>query len=122
MILQEEVRQLERDDRKMRSGLSVMLGLVGLVKPLMGFMCLAVLMGSAGNLCATFITVAGGSGLLGAMGSHENSYDPDGGFCSSTSRSALHRAVMQPLHSVPSAGKDTPRSLCKTAEAGSRKT
>lgn len=61
---------MERDDRKMRSGLSVMLGLVGLVKPLMGFMCLAVLMGSAGNLCATFITVAGGSGLLGAMGSH----------------------------------------------------
>ena len=45
-----------------------MLGLVGLVKPLAGFMCLAVLMGSAGNLCATFITVAGGSGLLGAMG------------------------------------------------------
>ena len=33
---------MERDDRKMRSGLSVMLGLVGLVKPLMGFMCLAV--------------------------------------------------------------------------------
>ena len=62
---------MERDDRKMRSGLSVMLGLVGLVKPLMGFMCLAVLMGSAGNLCATFITVAGGSGLLGAMGSHD---------------------------------------------------
>lgn len=61
---------MERDDRKMRSGLSVMLGLVGLVKPLMGFMCLAVLMGSAGNLCATFITVAGGSGLLGTMGSH----------------------------------------------------
>ena len=71
MILQKEVRPLERDDRKMRSGLSVMLGLVGLVKPLMGFMCLAVLMGSAGNLCATFITVAGGSGLLGAMGSHD---------------------------------------------------
>lgn len=62
---------MERDNRKMRSGLSVMLGLVGLVKPLMGFMCLAVLMGSAGNLCATFITVAGGSGLLGAMGSHD---------------------------------------------------
>lgn len=62
---------MERDDRKMRSGFSVMLGLVGLVKPLMGFMCLAVLMGSAGNLCATFITVAGGSGLLGAMGSHD---------------------------------------------------
>lgn len=62
---------MERDDRKMRSGLSVMLGLVGLVKPLMSFMCLAVLMGSAGNLCATFITVAGGSGLLGAMGSHD---------------------------------------------------
>ena len=59
---------MERDGTGMRSGLSVMLGLVGLVKPLAGFMCLAVLMGSAGNLCATFITVAGGSGLLGAMG------------------------------------------------------
>lgn len=39
-----------------------MLGLIGLIKPLLGFMTLAVTMGVIGHLCASFITIFGGSG------------------------------------------------------------
>ncbi len=49
---------------KKRSGLTVMLRLVGLVRPLTGYMCLAVIMGLIGHLCASFITILGGYALL----------------------------------------------------------
>lgn len=49
---------------KKRSGFTVMLHLIGLVKPLMGFMILAVFMGLIGHLCAAFITIFGGYCLL----------------------------------------------------------
>ena len=42
--------------------------LVCLVKPLAGFMLLAVIMGLAGHLCASFITVFGGYAVLGLLG------------------------------------------------------
>ena len=45
---------------KKRTGFQVMLSLIGLVKPLMGFMVLAIAMGLAGHLCAAFLTVLGG--------------------------------------------------------------
>ena len=38
--------------------------LVGLVKPLTGYMCLAITMGLIGHLCAAFITVFGGYAIL----------------------------------------------------------
>jgi ATP-binding cassette subfamily C protein len=53
---------------KTRSGFKVMLGLIGMVKPLLARMCLAILMGCAGNLMATFITVLGAFGLLAVTG------------------------------------------------------
>ena len=49
---------------KKRSKFSVMARLIGLVKPLTGFMILAILMGIIGNLCATFITIFGGYAIL----------------------------------------------------------
>lgn len=49
---------------KKRSGFKVMMRLVGLVKPLTGFMIIAVCMGLIGHLCATFITVFGGYAIL----------------------------------------------------------
>lgn len=52
---------------KRRSGFVVMMRLIGLVKPLTGYMILAILMGLVGHLCATFITVLGGYGLLHLM-------------------------------------------------------
>ena len=47
-----------------RSGFQIMARLVGLVKPLTGYMVLAILMGLIGHLCATFITIVGGQALL----------------------------------------------------------
>ncbi len=50
-----------------RSGFSVMSRLIGLVKPLAGYMVLAVTMGLIGHLCASFITVFGGYAILGVL-------------------------------------------------------
>ena len=47
-----------------RSGFQVMARLVGLVKPLTGYMLLAITMGLIGHLCASFITVFGGFAIL----------------------------------------------------------
>lgn len=54
--------------KKNRSGFAVMAGLIGMIKPMLGIMFLAVIMGCIGNLMATFITVLGGYGLLTATG------------------------------------------------------
>ena len=51
-----------------RSGFQVMARLIGLVKPLAGFMALAILMGLAGHLCAAFITIFGGYAVLSVLG------------------------------------------------------
>lgn len=53
---------------KKRNHWKLMLQLSGLVKPLRGYMALAVLMGLAGHLCATFITVFAGFALLAGLG------------------------------------------------------
>ncbi len=52
---------------KKRSNLNVMFRLSALVKPLAGFMTLAIIMGVIGNLCAAFITVLGGYAILDAL-------------------------------------------------------
>ena len=51
-----------------RSGLTVMTRLVGLVKPLTLYMILAIIMGLAGHLCASLITVFGGFAILNLLG------------------------------------------------------
>ena len=47
-----------------RNGFQIMGRLVGLVKPLTGYMILAVTMGLIGHLCASFITIFGGYAIL----------------------------------------------------------
>lgn len=47
-----------------RSGFSIMTRLIDLVKPLTGYMILAITMGVVGHLCASFITVFGGYVVL----------------------------------------------------------
>lgn len=54
--------------KKNRTSLQVMAGLIGMIRPLLGLMFLAVLMGCAGNLTATFLTIFGGYGMLEAAG------------------------------------------------------
>ena len=50
-----------------RSGFQIMARLVGLVMPLTGYMILAVVMGLIGHLCAAFITVFGGYGIVNVL-------------------------------------------------------
>ena len=52
---------------KRRSGFAVMARLIGLVKPLTGFMVLAIAMGLTGHLLAAFITILGGYAVLGVL-------------------------------------------------------
>lgn len=52
---------------KKRSNFKIMLKLSGLVKPLSGYMVLAILMGLVGNLCATSISVLGGYAILSVL-------------------------------------------------------
>lgn len=49
---------------KKRSNIAICGRLIGLVKPLSGYMLLAILMGLAGHLCAAFITILGGYAVL----------------------------------------------------------
>jgi ATP-binding cassette subfamily C protein len=51
-----------------RNGFQVMGRLIGLVRPLSGYMVLAILMGLVGHLCAGFITIFGGYALLQLLG------------------------------------------------------
>lgn len=53
---------------KKRSNVTVMKKLIHLVKPLTGYMILAILMGLLGHLCASFITIFGAFGILQVLG------------------------------------------------------
>ena len=53
---------------KKRSSINIMARMIKLVKPLSGFMCLAVFLGVCGFLCAEFITIMGGYAMLDILG------------------------------------------------------
>lgn len=53
---------------KRRSDIQVMSRLIGLVKPLTGYMILAITLGLLGHLCATWITIFGGYAVLNVLG------------------------------------------------------
>ena len=52
------------ENNKRRNGIQVMLGLIGLIKPMLGIMILAIIMGCIGNLMAISITILGCMGLM----------------------------------------------------------
>lgn len=53
---------------KSRNGFKVMAKLIGLVKPLTGYMIVAISMGLIGHLCAAFLTIFGGICVLNLLG------------------------------------------------------
>lgn len=53
---------------KRRSGMNIMGQLIGLVRPLLHVMLAAILLGVAGYLCAIFLTVMAGAGILKLAG------------------------------------------------------
>ena len=62
-----------REERKgRRSGIQIMARLIGLVRPLLHIMTGAVLLGFLGYLCAIFLTILAGQGLLKGLG--ENTF------------------------------------------------
>lgn len=65
--MKEQENNIQVQKNKKRSNLKIMLKLAGLVKPLSGYMILAILMGLIGNLCATFIAVLGGYAILDVL-------------------------------------------------------
>ena len=61
------IRKGEKDMKSephRRKGIRIMGGLIGLVKPLLPVMFLAVLLGTLGYICAIFLTILAGYGLL----------------------------------------------------------
>jgi ATP-binding cassette subfamily C protein len=52
---------------KKRSAIGIMARMIKLVRPLAGFMCLAVFLGVCGFLCAGFITIMGGYAMLDVL-------------------------------------------------------
>lgn len=59
---------MDKSTKTRRSGWAIALRLVGLINPMLPVMMAAILMGTAGFLCAIFITVFGGYALLDALG------------------------------------------------------
>lgn len=53
--------------KKRRSGIKIMMKLIGLVKPLLHIMVAAILLGVAGYLCAIFLTILAGQVVLGGL-------------------------------------------------------
>lgn len=56
------------ENNKRRNGIQVMLGLIGLIKPMLGIMILAIIMGCIGNFMAISITILGCMGLMEVAG------------------------------------------------------
>lgn len=54
-----------------RSGIKIMLNLIGLIKPLIYIMIIAIIMGVLGFLCSIFIPIFGGFAILEAIGYEE---------------------------------------------------
>lgn len=56
------------NNKKRRSAVKIIAGLIGLIKPMIIFMLFAVILGIAGFLCAIFIPVFGSIGALNSIG------------------------------------------------------
>lgn len=62
------MRENNKGTRKRRSGIRIMGQLIGLVRPLLHVMAAAIFLGVLGYLCAIFLTVLAGAGLLRVTG------------------------------------------------------
>ena len=61
------------EEKKRRSAISIMGSLIGLVAPLLHVMLAAILLGTAGYLCAIFLTILAGGAILSGIGLVETS-------------------------------------------------
>ena len=56
-----------KDSRERRKGIRIMMQLIGLVKPLLPVMTVAIILGVSGYLCAIFLTILAGYELIGGL-------------------------------------------------------
>lgn len=54
-------------NQKRRNGISIMASLIGLVRPILHIMLAAILLGTAGYLCAIFLTILAGKVVIGGL-------------------------------------------------------
>ena len=66
--------QINRENQERRSGFLIMKKLISLVKPLLPIMCAAIFFGVIGYLCAIFLTILTGYGILHIMLNREVFY------------------------------------------------
>lgn len=76
-----------------RSAFSIMMRMVGLVRPLMPYLLLAIALGSLGSLAATFVTTFGAYGIMAAL-----DYPLALGVGGACALAAVCAAVRGPLH------------------------
>lgn len=76
-----------------RSAFSIMMRMVGLVRPLMPYLLLAIALGSLGSLAATFVTTFGAYGIMAAL-----DHPLVLGVCGACALAAVCAAVRGPLH------------------------
>ena len=64
-MVNESIASYEADTmKKRRSAISIMGSLIGLVKPLLHIMLAAIILGTAGYLCAIFLTILAGQVIV----------------------------------------------------------
>lgn len=61
-------QDIKNNEEKRRSGIKIVMELIGLVKPMIPIMLMAIILGVIGFLCATFISIMGGYGILSIIG------------------------------------------------------
>ena len=62
------VAEVPSSNKPQRSALSIMMRMIGLVRPLAPHLALAIALGTAGSLAATFVAAFGGYGIMAAVG------------------------------------------------------
>ena len=83
-----------------KNSLKIMSELLLLVKPMLGIVCLAVLLGVAGFFCATAVPVAGALCLLSMMGYPIS-------ICSGKRTAPLWRTGIESLYRLQAVGDDS---------------
>ena len=104
---------------KKRSNLEIMAKLIGMVRPLLGYMLLAITLGLIGHLLASFITIFAGYAALKVWGfsiAHSFAF-LHGGLCHRQRICPLYGAVLQPLHCIQTLSTDPRKSICSPAQA-----
>ena len=81
--------------KKRRSAISIMGSLIGLVKPLLHIMLAAIILGTAGYLCAIFLTI-----LAGQVRKYKNDHNCNDHHSSSPRNIALCRTILQSFYCI----------------------